>query len=92
MSYKVKIALAAALVAGSASLALAEGYVDLRADSMRYDGPVAQAPQLTTRRVALPSYQPLTTRRVSMPLAEPLQSGSTGWMDHASQNYSGGGY
>jgi hypothetical protein len=79
MFTKTKMALAAALVLGSASLALADGYEDQAADAMRNFGPVqAQQGQLTTRQVALP--------KTSAPSA-----GTERWLDRASQNVDGGG-
>ena len=76
MFTKTKIALAAVLVLGSASLALADGYTDIAADALRNDGPVVQQP-LETQHVALKQ-----TRHVK----------SDAWMERASQTESGGGY
>jgi hypothetical protein len=76
MFSKTKIALAAALVLGSASLALADEYTS---DAMRNYGPVAEQ-TLNTRQVALPH------AAVKAPTAQSEQ-----WMDRASQNVDGGG-
>jgi hypothetical protein len=64
-------ALAAILVLGSASVALADGYTDLTADAIRSYGPAVQ------------QTAPLTTKDVSLPQAK-VQGGD--WMDRASQN------
>jgi hypothetical protein len=53
MFSKTKIALAAVLVAGSATLALADDYTDIAADALRNNGPVAQQ-QFVSQHVALP--------------------------------------
>jgi len=62
MLTKTKIALAAVLVFGSASLALADDGTDASLDTSRYSGPVVQQQiimqqGLTTRPVALPRTQ-----------------------------------
>ena len=81
MFRKTTLALAATLVLGSASLALADDYTDYAADAMRSYGPVVSQPaQLNTRHVALPSNvrtQPQT---------------DASWIDRASQSFDGGGY
>ena len=72
-------ALAAILVIGSASLALADDpAIDQAADAMRHYGPVVHQP-LTTKSVALPK----TVQTGS------VQTGSS-WMDRASQSFDGG--
>ncbi len=77
MFSKTKIALAAALVLGSASLALADDYTDQAADAIRNDGPVVTQ-QFNTRQVALPHG------------ATQASPKSDAWMDRASQTESGG--
>jgi hypothetical protein len=52
MFRKTSLALAATLVLGSASLALADDYTDLAADAIHANPQVTQ--QLSTRHVALP--------------------------------------
>jgi hypothetical protein len=80
MFRKTTMALAATLVLGTSSLALASGYVDLQADATRNYGPIeAQSAQLTTKHVALPTHQ------------SGVSQGEKSWMDHASQNVDGGG-
>lgn len=74
MFRKTKIALAATLVLGSASLALADDYTDQAADAMRSNVPVATR-QITSRQVALPLSHQVTSEK---------------WMDRASQTESGG--
>ena len=69
--------LAAVLVIGSASVALADDYTDQAADAMRNYGPVASQQTLTTRPVALPRHQVQAPSNAS-------------WMDRASQTFSGG--
>ena len=70
MLRNISIALAAIIVLGSASHALADGYTDLTADAMRSYGPVVAQPA------------PLTTKDVSLPQI----GGGSNWMDRASQN------
>ena len=74
---KIASVLAAVLVIGSASVALADDAgTDLTADAMRNYGPVATQQTLTTRPVALPRHQ------VQAPNVAP---NSPSWMDRASQ-------
>ena len=81
MFRKTTMALAATLILGSASLALADDYTDQAADALRNYGPVAaqQAP-LTSRNVALPHNTQIR------------QQNDSAWMDRASQTFDGGGY
>ncbi len=81
MFRKTTMALAATLVLGSASLALADNYeIDQAADAMRNYGPVVhQSAPLTSRQVKLQGNGQTSTQNNS-------------WMDRASQNFDGGGY
>ncbi len=73
---KLASVLAAVLVIGSASVALADDYTDQTADALRSYGPVVSQQALTTRPVALPRH--------------PVQTNDPSWMDRASQTFSGG--
>ncbi len=76
---KLTSVLAAVLVIGSASVALADDpATDLTADALRNYGPVATQQVLTTRPVALPHHNK-------------VQNNEAAWMDRASQTF-GGGY
>jgi hypothetical protein len=78
---KLTSVLAAVLVIGSASVALADDpATDLTADALRNYGPVASQQVLTTRPVALPQHR----NKVQVP-------NDSCWMDRASQTF-GGGY
>ena len=74
---KLASVLAAVLVIGSASVALADDYTDQAADALRNYGPVVSQQTLTTRPVALPTHK--------------AQNNDSSWMDRASQTF-GGGY
>jgi len=82
---KLTSALAAVLVLGSASVALADDLaIDQAADALRSYGPVVSQPiAFTTKSVAL------TSKNVALP-----QNGRSNdsWMDRASQSFDGGGY
>jgi len=83
---KIRITLTAALLAGSATMAMADGYTDQAADAMRGYGPVVRSNGPSVRQAA-PSAA-LTTRSVVLP-TQPQQP-PTNWMDRASQTESGG--
>ena len=73
---KLTSALAAFLVLGSASVALADDLAtDQAADAIRNYGPVASV------------QAPLVTRQVAH---RTVQQNDTSWMDRASQSFSGG--
>jgi hypothetical protein len=74
---KITSVLAAVLVIGSASVALADDYTDQAADALRSYGPLVNHQTMTTRPVGLPRYKVLNSE--------------SSWMDHASQTF-GGGY
>lgn len=80
MFTKTKMALAATLVLGSASLALADGDIDQFDSARNYPvtqaQPAPQARQLTTRNVGLQQAPSAATERA---------------LDRASQNVDGGG-
>lgn len=69
-------AIAATVLLGTASVALADGYEDQAADAIRNFGPVQ-------------AHQTLTTRQVG--LSKAPSAASEQWMDRASQSF-GGGY
>jgi hypothetical protein len=74
---KLTSALAAVLVLGSASLALADDLAtDQAADAVRSYGP------------AVTHQGPLTSKNVALP--RNVQTNSSSWMDRASQTFSGG--
>jgi hypothetical protein len=76
---KLTTALAAILVLGSASVALADDpAIDLGADALRSYGPLINQPA------------PLVGRNVA--LSHNVQVASDSWMDRASKSYDGGGY
>lgn len=75
---KLASVLAAVLVIGSTSLALADDpAIDQAADALRNYGPVVHQQTLTTRPVALPRHS--------------VQNNESSWMERASQSF-GGGY
>ena len=76
MLTKTRLALAATLILGSATVALADDGTPAALDTSRYAGPVVQ--QLTTRSVAL-------SRSHAVSPAEEQ------WVDRASQVFDGGG-
>lgn len=100
MLTKTKIALAAALVAGTASAAAAQGFDPNMANRYpHYANPIAQAPRsVTVPRGALQS-APVRLRE-NRDVALPADQGGNGYVDpidvdrsdRASSPYAGGGY
>jgi hypothetical protein len=84
MFNSAKIAIAATLVLGSASLALADDYTDLAADAIHANPQIAQ--QVAPREAV--TTRPVTTRQVALPKSQGLISEQ--WMDRASQTVDGG--
>ncbi len=81
MFRKTTMALAATLVLGSASLALADDYaIDQNADAIRNYGTVIN------------HTAPLTSKHVKLQGNVQTGTQNSNWMDRASQNFDGGGY